>query len=105
MGTYNLEPIHILLMILGTIIIIFIYFFFKGCKYTTDTPEYLDPEHINDVYIFRDFHGYDIVNENNKTRFFTFREAKEFAKENPSYHVKLNDFDAEWEIAETYFNI
>ena len=71
-----------------------------------DVPDELDPENIDNTYIFKDCHGYLILDENNKNvRKFTFIQAKEFAKENPSYLVKLLDpnYDTIWEIAETYF--
>lgn len=98
MSTYTLL---LLIIIIGGIVGMIAYSFKKA----TVIHDYLDPEHIDDVYIFRDFHGYDIMKDDNHVKLFTFLEAKEFAKENPSYHVKLNNFDSEWEVAETYFNI
>lgn len=105
---FEAYPLLLLVMIIIFGLIGIVAYYIGNGFNINDTPDELDPDNIDNIYIFKDFHGYLILDSDKKNvRKFTFIDAKEYAKENPSYLVKLVDpnYDTIWEVAETYFSI
>ena len=101
------HPELIFFIIVCVFILFFLVSFIISCKKTSDTIEEIDPDKIDDIYIFRDQFGYLIINdEKDDLAKFTFIQAKDFAKDNPAFEVKLYNPIVEhndWQVAETYF--
>jgi hypothetical protein len=99
MEKHIFEPVHYLMLFLGTLIIFFLYCFIKGCQKVSDIPDECDP----DLEIIDIFYIFSIDKDKTET-FSDFFNAREFAMRHP-YMLCRKAGEFKWVAAHKKFNL
>jgi hypothetical protein len=106
----GINSITWLLIAIAILVLSIAHLLIEGLKIECQPFDEIDEElyKIDTFYIFRDHYGYVIKDDNCMAKRFDENEANLFAKQNPSYEIKLitpahRCGVEDWQVAENYF--